>query len=128
MDGAGVASGASAVDSRGRKLTVRRAHYRPDRPGVWQVVVETVVGNDLAETVQHAAHGYESIIVAQRTFPQTCFDGHPRVVEPGTASDGRTGYEVACRPGGRIELILGDNGRTRLLVSDGSPSLECAAE
>jgi hypothetical protein len=47
-------------------------------------------------------------------------------VEPGTAGDGRTGYEVACQPGGRIELILGDNGRTRLLVSDGPSSFECA--
>jgi hypothetical protein len=49
------------------------------------------------------------LVVANRSFPITCYEGTDEPIEAGRTTDVRAGYEVSCEPTGLIEVVTEDS-------------------
>jgi hypothetical protein len=105
-------------------FTVRRAVWRPIASGGWQVIVETDMANRTTGTWGHHQHRYDSILVSERRFEQSCFDTTQSEVVPNTIGPGRTGYVVSCDPTGVVALLLAD-GHPTIPVADATGPSRC---
>jgi len=106
-------------------FTVQAARWRGLEPGRWQIIVDVSMENRTQHGGTHSSWRYDSVVVGQREFPQSCFQAESEGVSSGTVGEGRTGYIVKCQPGGRVDLILGDSPRTRLRVTSVPESAAC---
>ena len=62
--------------------------------------------NDTPRTVDHGDWRYQYLVVADREFPPTCFSEYAYTVDSGTIGDASIGFDVRCKPVGRIQLML----------------------
>lgn len=106
-------------------FTARDARWRLLQPGRWQLIVEVSLENRTSGDVRHQDFVYESVIVGQREFTQSCFETQREILTSGTVGVGRSGYVVECEPGGRVDLILGDPARTRMRVTEAPEPSPC---
>jgi len=104
-------------------FTVKGARWRA-HDGKWQVTLATSMENATPEDQYHGDYRYSSLVVGQREFKATCFAPTPNQVSPETVGDALIGFEVTCKPGGYIQLIL-ENDSARISVTD--DTLEPAA-
>lgn len=89
-------------------ITVREAHWRA-HGGKWQVILATTVQNAGQQTASMGSWKYQHLIVAQRYNNVTCFTSTHDTIDPGTIDDERVGFDVNCKPTGRLVLQL-ENG------------------
>jgi hypothetical protein len=106
-------------------IFVRSVQWHPVEPGQWELVVDTTLENRSTSDIDHGYYRYEAASVAQRVFPQSCFETREALVRPGTIGDGRSGYLVTCEPSGRVDLILAGEGDLRLPVTAESEPGRC---
>ncbi len=118
-------SGARAEPQGGEyTFTVSAARWRPLAAGQWELVVDTAMKNATPASAIHGHYWYGSLTVAERAFPQTCFNATQREsVQPGTIDDGRIGYLVTCEPKGLVELFL--DGGTKIRLTDSAIPSSC---
>ena len=86
-------------------FTVKHAYWRADG-GQWQVILAIGMRNDTPRTVDHGDWRYQYLVVADREFPPTCFSEYAYTVDSGTIGDASIGFDVRCKPVGRIQLML----------------------
>jgi len=113
-------SGGEAVEGGELIFSVEAASWRPQGTA-WQVTLETTMEAALPSGAYHGDWRYDSLVVARRPFPVTCFSPSPEFVDSGTVGDARVGFDVACEPVGYIELRL-ENDADRIDVTP--PTLE----
>jgi hypothetical protein len=99
----------SAVDrsdpARPLKFTVTGAQWRA-HGGKWQVALTTTVENIGHRTASMGYWWYEQLYVAQRPNELACFTPTSDTLAAGAIDDERVGFDVNCKPGGRIDLKL----------------------
>lgn len=90
-------------------INVTNAHWRA-RGGEWQVILTTTLENAGHQTASIGSWQYQSLVVAQRyNKKMACFSPGSETVEPGIIADELVGFDVKCKPVGRIDLVL-ENG------------------
>jgi len=99
----------TAVDKsdpdRPLKFTVTDAHWRA-HSGKWQVILRTTVENIGQQTATLGYYRYTSLVVAQRNNKVACYSPTGSTVEPGIINEELAGFDVKCKPVGRIDLVL----------------------
>jgi TIR domain len=87
------------------KFTVTDAYWRP-HGGKWQVILNTTAENIGHQEATLGSWRYTSLVVAQRPNPVTCYSHTGETVLPGIIDDESVGFDVKCKPAGRIDLEL----------------------
>jgi hypothetical protein len=86
-------------------ITVTGAHWRA-HGGKWQVILATTVENAGQQIASIGYWQYQHLVVAQRLNNVTCFSSPSGTVRPGIIDDQRVGFDVNCKPTGRLVLQL----------------------
>jgi hypothetical protein len=87
------------------RFTVTDAYWRA-HGGKWQVILNTTAENIGHQEATLGSWRYTSLVVAQRPNPVTCFSQTSDTVQPGIIDDESVGFDVKCKPVGRIDLKL----------------------
>ena len=108
------------VDEGPLTFTVLTGRWRPSGTG-WQVVLVTAMGNRTPGELYHYAGRYAGLEVAKRRSEQpSCFSGDDSPVSPGAVGEAVAGFDVACRPVGRLDLVLADESKLLVTAADES--------
>src|SRR4051794_18172202 len=108
-------SGGEKVEGGSLFFTVKAASWRPHGTA-WQVTLATTMEAAVPSGAYHGDWRYDSLVVAQRQFPATCFSPSPDFVDANTVGDALIGFDVTCEPVGYIELRL-ENDADRIDVT-----------
>jgi hypothetical protein len=86
-------------------ITVTSAHWRAYN-GKWRVILATTVENAGQQTATMGDYKYKSLVVARRYNNVACFTPTNDTIGPGIIDDERVGFDVNCKPTGRLALQL----------------------
>ncbi|MCK6211583.1 toll/interleukin-1 receptor domain-containing protein [Georgenia sp. EYE_87] len=107
----GTASGVvEEADGGTLEFTVTDVFAQDNDDGSWEVVVTSVMTNNLDEVRNHGDWVYDQLEVARIAYEtKTCYSVESQLPEPGQRSRARVGYEVTEDPAGGLRLTVGDN-------------------
>lgn len=121
----GTASGTVDEDETGSlDFTVTDVVYQARGGGRWEVVVTSVVTNNLGEVRYHGDWNYNQLEVDLQPYEQkSCFSVGAELTEPGQRSRARVGFHVADDPAGGLRLVVWDNDfRTDFSLTSKTPT------
>ena len=109
-----------SVDEGPLTFSVLSGRWRPVGSG-WQVVLVTAMENRTPTELYHYAGRYAGLEVAKRRSEQpSCFSGDSDPVPPGAVGEAVAGFDVTCRPVGRLDLVLADESKLLVTAADQS--------
>ena len=105
------ASGRLDEDEAGSlAFTVTAVFSQAREDGTWEVVITSVVTNNLGEERYHGDWNYNQLEVNRQPYEQkSCFSVGAELPEPGQRSRARVGFQVADDPAGGLRLVVWDN-------------------
>lgn len=119
-------TGQETVNGDSYRFSVKEAWWRA-HGNRYQVTLKTSMENQTTDSQYHYPGRYRGLIVGQKTPPDpTCFSSiDSELVNAETKGDAWVGFDVECKPEGRIQLVLED-GKTKIDVTPSTQPGPCS--